>query len=109
MSCPAPGEAPAVRTTILDDTAAAKVPRSAGQGRKKPKSERRSGFGGQMDRAQTMAEWEPQRCVNTEMNGARAPAFWGLDVWKASIPNCGRSALRWMWQSSREKHCKCME
>jgi len=38
-------------------------PRSAGQDKKKPKSERGSGCGVQMDLAQTMAEWELQQCA----------------------------------------------
>jgi len=69
-------------------------PRSAGQERKKPKSERGSGCGGQMDRAQTMAEWEPQQCANTEMNGGPATAIWALDVWRSSMPSCRRSDSR---------------
>jgi len=52
-----------------------KARRSAGQEKKKPKWGQGSGCGGQMDRAKTMAEWEPQRCVSTERNGGLAAAF----------------------------------
>jgi len=42
-----------------------------------------------MDHAQTMAEWEPQQCVNTEINGGLAAAFRSPDLWKSSMPNYG--------------------
>jgi hypothetical protein len=58
---PEPGEKPMVKTIILDDKAQPREPRNAGQERRKPKSEWGSQCGGQMDHAQTMAEWEGQQ------------------------------------------------
>jgi len=61
-----------------------KAPHSAGQERKQPKLEQGSGCGGQMDRAQTMAERQPQRFVRKGMNGVLAADFWAPDVGKSS-------------------------
>jgi len=40
-----------------------------------------------MDRAQTMAKWEPQQCVNREMNGGLAALFWAPDILRSLTPN----------------------
>jgi len=84
---PPPGEESVVRTTILDYTTAAKSATQRWAREKEPKSGQGSGCGRQIDCAQTMAEWEPQQCVNTEMNGGLAAAFWALDVWRSSTLN----------------------
>jgi hypothetical protein len=43
--------------------------RSTGPETTKPKSERRFGYGGQKDCAQTIAEWEPWQRANMDING----------------------------------------
>ena len=86
-----------------------RAPHNAGQERKKPKLEQGSGCGGQMDRAQTMAGWEPHQSATTEINGGFAAVFWALNVWRSSTLNCRRSVSRLTWQSRREKHCRYRE
>jgi len=65
-------------------------PRSAGKERTKPQSQQGSGCGGKMDHSQTMAEWEPQQCVNWQINGVPAAVSWALGAWRSSILSCGR-------------------
>jgi len=62
-----------------------------------------------MDRAQTMAEWDPQQCACKEMNGGPAAVIWALDMWRSLMPSCGRSDSHSLGQSSREKHSKVKE
>jgi hypothetical protein len=50
-------------------------PHSVGEERQKLKSEQGSECGGRMDHTQTMAKWEPQQCVNTELNEGLATVF----------------------------------
>jgi hypothetical protein len=57
-----------------------KAPRSTVRERKRPESEQGCGYGEQMDSAQMMAEWEPQRCVNTAVHGGLASAGWTLEA-----------------------------
>jgi len=66
-----------------------------------PQSELRSGCGEQMDRAQMMAEWEPQQCADTAITGGLTTAVWALDVWRSSTWNCGRSDSHLTWQSRK--------
>ena len=62
MRWPDPGEKPAVKTTILEDDTAAK--RAAELWAKKKEGKSGSGtWTWGTDRARSMREWEPQRCV----------------------------------------------
>jgi len=90
MNWPAPGEESVVRTIILDDDTAADRAAQRWAREKEPKVGAGSGCGGQMDRAQTMAEWEPQQCANMEINEGPAAAFWSLGTWRSLTPSCGR-------------------
>jgi len=69
MNWSAPGEETVVRTTKPDNTDAAKSAAHLRARKKKPIMQQVSGCGGPMDHAQMMAEREPQRCVNTGING----------------------------------------
>jgi len=109
MNWPAPGEEPAVSTTTLADPAAAKC---AAQ-RWAREKEAKTGAGvwlwwtdgwryddGRVGAAAVCKhgnEWRSRR------------AFWAPDVWKSSMPNCGRSGSRLTWRSRSEKDCRCME
>jgi len=94
MSSPARAKSqwsePSYWTTPLQS----REPRSAGQERKRPKEERESGCGGQTDRAQTTAEWEPQQYASTATSGGPAAAIEARDVWRSLTPNYGRSDSR---------------
>jgi len=70
---------------------------SAGQERKKRKSDQGSGCGGLRDRAQTMAEWDPQQYIRIEMNGDLTAAIKPPDVWRSLMLNCGGSVFRLVW------------
>jgi len=74
---------PPYRTTPLQPTAS----RSAGHERNNTNLVQGAGCFEQMDHAQTMAKWEPQPGVNTELNRGLGAAFWVLDVWRFSTPN----------------------
>jgi len=43
-----------------------------------------------MNSAQTMAKWEPQHYVSTEMGGGPAAAYWARDERGFLTPNCGQ-------------------
>jgi len=93
MRWPALGNEPVIKSLkplYWMTKAQPRKPRNAVQERWKPKSERASGCGEQMDHAQMMAKWEPQQCANIEINGGRAAAtIWVLDTWRNSTPSFG--------------------
>ena len=62
-----------------------------------------------MDRAKMMAEWEPQQCANTNINGGLDAAVRALHVSRASTPNCARLDSRLRWQLTTEKYCRRLE
>jgi len=97
------GKESVVRSTILDDTTAAKraVQRWA--------REREGNIG-----AGVLMWWTDgwvvaaAVCIH-EINGGQAAAFLALDVSRSWTPNCGRSDSRWTWRSWREIHCSSIE
>ena len=84
-------------------------PHNPGQESRKPKLEWGSGYGGQIDRAQMMAEWEPQQCANIEIKSGSAAAILALDAWRSSTPCCGRLDSHLMGPPRAESFYKNME
>jgi len=87
MNWPSPGKNQYSGPLYWNTRLQPQVSCSAGQEESKPKSGPGSGCVGQIDGAQTMAEWEQQQCVNPDMNRAHTAAFVAPDIGRSSKPS----------------------